>query len=298
MTLLVLIRRWFFRALLLLIEPLGGASAHALELEHHKDRLFSYPKTIEASDGGARRVVDYREMRDINGRDAVPERRAHGQYVDTGVRAVQRDLAFKGGVGVVRHFAVGRTEGARVIVIYLHGKGGNRRQGVDDFTFGGNFNRIKNLMVRSGGLYLSPDFSDFSQKGAGEIAALIEHYAKASPAAPIVVACGSMGGAICWALADGKASSRHLAGLMLLGSMWHEGFLKSPAFAARVPVFFGHGSRDTVFPVERQEAFFRKISAAAPGYPVRFVRFETGTHGTPIRMTDWRETINWMLSPR
>jgi len=28
----------------------------------------------------------------------------------------------------------------------------------------------------------------------------------------------------------------------------------------------------------------------------RFVRFETGTHGTPIRMTDWRETLNWMLS--
>ena len=33
-----------------------------------------------------------------------------------------------------------------------------------------------------------------------------------------------------------------------------------------------------------------------PGYPARFVRFETGTHGTPIRMTDWRETLNWMLS--
>ena len=32
------------------------------------------------------------------------------------------------------------------------------------------------------------------------------------------------------------------------------------------------------------------------GYPARFVRFETGTHGTPIRMTDWRETLNWMLS--
>jgi hypothetical protein len=26
------------------------------------------------------------------------------------------------------------------------------------------------------------------------------------------------------------------------------------------------------------------------------VRFEAGNHGTPIRMTDWRETLNWMLS--
>ena len=50
-------------------------------------------------------------------------------------------------------------------------------------------------------------------------------------------------------------------------------------------MFFGQGSRDTVFPVEKQEAFFRSIMAKSPGYPARFVRFETGTHGTPIRMT-------------
>ena len=65
-----------------------------------------------------------------------------------------------------------------------------------------------------------------------------------------------------------------------------------------MPVFFGQGSRDTVFPVDSQEAFFRSILAKSPGYPARFVRFETGTHGTPIRMTDWRETLNWMLSAR
>ena len=52
----------------------------------------------------------------------------------------------------------------------------------------------------------------------------------------------------------------------------------------------------SVFPVASQEAFFRAILAKAPGYPTRFVRFESGTHGTPIRMTDWRETLNWMLS--
>jgi dipeptidyl aminopeptidase/acylaminoacyl peptidase len=48
-----------------------------------------------------------------------------------------------------------------------------------------------------------------------------------------------------------------------------------------------------VFPVETQEAFYKRVKSA--GYPVRFVRFESGTHGTPIRMTDWRETLNWML---
>ena len=107
-----------------------------------------------------------------------------------------------------------------------------------------------------------------------------------------------MGGALCWSLAGDRAIGPNLSGLLLLGSHWHDGFLASPAFRAKVPVFFGHGSRDTVFPVEKQEAFFRSITAKSPGYPVRFVRFETGTHGTPIRMIDWRETLNWMLAAR
>ncbi|MCR4266255.1 lysophospholipase [Nitratireductor sp. ZSWI3] len=270
----------------------------AFELASQKDRLFAYPGILSSGADGAYRVVDYREARDINGRDAVPERRVQGQYVSTGVRGVQKDLTVETAAGAVRHFAVGKTRGARAIVVYLHGQGGSRRQGVDDFTFGGNFNRIKNLMVKSGGLYLSPDFSDFGERGAREIGALIGHYAKASPGAPVFVACGSMGGALCWALARDGDTAKRLGGLILLGSMWDATFLQSPAHAARVPVFFGHGSRDTVFPIAGQEAFFERIRAGAPGYPARFVRFETGTHGTPIRMTDWRETLNWMLALR
>ncbi|WP_040677055.1 alpha/beta hydrolase family protein [Nitratireductor pacificus] len=272
--------------------------AHALELPPQKDRLFAYPALLSASGDGSYRVVDYREMRDINGRDDIPERRVNGGYISTGVRRVQEDLALRTSAGTVRHVAVGTRERASAIVLYLHGQGGNRRQGVDDFTFGGNFNRIKNLMANAGGLYLSPDFSDFSAQGAREIAALIDHYATRSPGAPVFVACGSMGGALCWMLASDPATAKRLGGLLLLGSMWDEGFLEAPAFAGRVPVFFGHGSRDPVFAVEKQEAFFQRIRRAAPNYPARFVRFETGTHGTPIRMTDWRETLNWMLSLR
>ncbi|XHB99040.1 alpha/beta hydrolase [Nitratireductor sp. ac15] len=274
----------------------GVTETQAFELAAHKDRLFAYPAFLGASDGGAYRVVDYQEMRDINGRDAVPERRVEGRYVSTGVRSAQQELSLRTEAGPVRYFAVGKTRGASAIVIYLHGQGGNRRQGVNDFTFGGNFNRIKNLMVKSGGLYLSPDVADFEARGKQQIAALISHYAAASPGAPVFVACGSMGGVQCWWLAEDASMVDRLGGLLLLGSLWHEAFLKSPAFAARVPVFFGHGSNDRVFPVERQEAFFRKILSSAKGYPARFVRFETGTHGTPIRMTDWRETLNWMLA--
>ena len=272
------------------------SQASAQALKPFKDELFAYPGILSSEAGGAYLVVDYSEARDIDKRDQVPERRVRSKYVSTGVRKVQQDLALKTDAGTIRHVAVGRTEGAGIITIYLHGQGGSRKQGVDDFTFGGNFNRIKNLMAANGGLYLSPDFSDFGDKGAAEIAALISHYAEKSPGAKIFVACGSMGGMLCWQLASNGAVAGQLSGLLLLGSLWNDGFLSSSAFKRKVPVFFGQGSRDPVFPVEKQEASYRSILAKSPGYPARFVRFETGNHGTPIRMTDWRETLNWMLS--
>jgi hypothetical protein len=273
-----------------------AAPAAADALKPFKDELFAYPGILSREPDGGYTVVDYQEARDINRRDEVPERRAKAQYVATGVRKAQKDLVLRSDAGDIRHVAVGATKGARFITLYLHGQGGTRKQGVDDFTFGGNFNRIKNLMAGNGGLYLSPDFSDFGARGAAQVAALIAHYGAASPGAPIFVACGSMGGALCWKLAADPAVAPRLSGLLLLGSHWDEGFLSSPAFKRRVPVFFGQGSRDTVFPVDTQEAFFRAIRARAKDYPARFVRFETGSHGTPIRMTDWREVLNWMLS--
>lgn len=282
--------------LALLLLSASTVFAEAQTLKPFKDELFAYPGILSAEKGDVYRVVDYREMRDINERDAVPERRVHSRYTSTGVRSVQQDLALKTDAGTLRHVAVGKTEGAAIIALYLHGQGGSRKQGVDDFTFGGNFNRIKNLMANNGGLYLSPDFTDFGDKGAGQVAALIDYYAERSPNAKIFVACGSMGGALCWKLAGRADTGNRLDGLLLLGSLWDESFFTSPAFKRRVPVFFGQGSKDPVFPVENQEAFFRSILAKSKAYPARFVRFETGTHGTPIRMTDWRETLNWMLS--
>jgi len=270
------------------------SSASALTLKPFKDDLFAYPGLLAEEDGGARLVVDYREQRDINQRDEVPERRVKADYVRLSVRSAQKDLSLTTGSGEIRHVAVGKADGASAIVVYLHGQGGSRRQGVDDFTFGGNFNRIKNLMWENGGLYLSPDFSEFGPKGVAEIVALLDHYASRSPGAPIFAACGSMGGAICWGLADDPSMSRKLSGLLLLGSFTSDDFAGSAAYKRKVPLYLGQGSKDTVFPVDTQEAMYRKLRGG--GYPVRLVRFETGTHGTPIRMTDWRDILNWMLS--
>mgnify|MGYP001277038181 CR=1 FL=1 len=285
-------------ALLFLLLAPFAQEASAQALKPFKDELFRYPGLLFAEEDGSYAIVDYDKMRDIHARDQVPERRVKGEYIRTGVRRVQNDLVLRTDAGDVRYFAVGKSNGARFIVLYLHGKGGSRRQGVDDFTFGGNFNRIKNLAAENGGLYLSPDFPDFGQAGTTQVSALISHYAAMSPGAKVYVACGSMGGGLCWLLANDPAVVSRLGGLLLLGSYWDESFFSSAAFRQKVPIYFGHGSADTVFPVEKQEAFFRQILSKSPGYPARFVRFETGSHGTPIRMTDWRETLNWMMAAR
>lgn len=277
---------------------LSATVAQADLLAPFKDDLFAYPQSLAQADGGRYMAVDYRSKRDINERDEIPERRVKARYVDLSVRADQEDLIATTEVARMPHMAVGRQQNARFIVVYLYGQGGNRRQGMDDFTFGGNFNRIKNLAVRNGGLYLTTDFSDFEEAGARQVASLIALYAAHSPDAPVFVACGSMGGGICWRLADNERVAPRLGGLLLLGSHWDDKFLSSRAFRRKVPVFFGHGGDDKVFPVARQEQFFRSILQRVPDYPVRFVRFETGSHGTPIRMSDWRGTLNWMNAAR
>lgn len=260
-----------------------------------KDNYFSYPAILGSADNGDYKIVDYNEMRDINGRDAVPEKRAKDVYVSLRARAQQKEVSFQTSAGRVKSVAVGKLKNASFIVVYLHGRGGNRFQGVNDFTFGGNFNRVKNLASSNGGLYVTPDFKDFAATGEAQIAGLIGELKASSPAAPLILACGSQGGALCWRIASNTQVGNQLAGLILLGSLWDEGFFKSPAFKKKVPVFFTHGSRDPVFPIDRQEAFYREIRKRSPAYPVQFRRFESGNHGTPIRMSDWREMINWIL---
>lgn len=274
------------------------AQAQAEMLSPFKDALFAYPRTLAMSDGGRHITVDYQAPRDIRQRDEIAERRVKQEYVDLAPRRHQQELMITTDVAKIPHIIVGQPANVRFIVVYLYGQGGNRSQGMNDFTFGGNFNRIKNLAVRNGGLYLTTDFSDFGKAGASQVASIIAHYATLSPNAPVYVACGSMGGAICWQLANNATVASRLGGLLLLGSHWEDQFLSSRAFARRVPVYFGHGSADRVFPVDQQERFFRSILRKAPDYPVRFVRFETGSHGTPIRMTDWRTTLNWMSAAR
>ena len=283
----------FAAALALAFAPVAQA---AYRLAPYKDDLFDYPGVLETGFGGDYVKVDYVESRDLYERDIVPEKQTKPQYVDMSATASQRDMVATEGRVSVKYIAVGAVDGgAKIIVLYVHGRGGNRGQGADDGMFGGNFNRIKNLMVRNGGVYLSGEFPNLNARGVDQAKVLLEKYIASSPGAPVFVACGSLGGRICWGLAKDPEIARHIDGYMLMGSTNDQGYFGTAAFKRKVPVYIGHGTGDIVISWKQQDAFFRRFKQSDPNYPVKFALFNSGSHGTPIRMTDWRLILNWML---
>ncbi|MGE7369438.1 alpha/beta hydrolase [Neorhizobium sp. NPDC001467] len=275
-----------------LMGTMPGLSADG-PLPPYKDELFSKQTVLETSDNGAFKIVDYQEMRDINGRDAEPERRVRGQYVSLGVRRSQENerlVIDQRGLDVTR---VGKRDGAAFTVIFIHGRGGDRRLGANDYSFGGNFNRLKNLAVENGGTYYAPSVRSFDDQGVADIAALIRYASQNSKGRPVLLACASMGGIICAGIARDKASVTLLGGMAILGGPPDPEFPASAAAKARIPVFFTHGSADKVYKADDQIGIYQRLRAQ--NYPVRFTLYATGGHGTPVRMSDWREILNFLV---
>ncbi|MCW4114701.1 alpha/beta hydrolase [Aurantimonas sp. MSK8Z-1] len=285
--------------LLWLLVQCASAAAEGPQLAPFKDALFAYPPLTATRDGGRVTDVAYEEMRDINGRDEVPERRVKRDYVDLAPLRRQEEAVLATPDGALKFMTVGERAHPSAILVFIHGRLGDRRLGMNDWTFGGNFNRLKNLMDRAGGLYVTADAGDFSPADQRRIEALLHSLSTASPQAPLVLACGSMGGAICWAAAGDPQAVEDLDGMVLLGANNEREALQGLLRAAgdrELPLVLAHGSADSVFPAEKDEALYAWLRKAHPGYPVRYVRVDGGGHGTPIRMIDWRETLNWIFA--
>ncbi|MCY6380930.1 alpha/beta hydrolase [Hoeflea prorocentri] len=288
--------RIFLAVLMSIVVSATAANGESIQVRPYKDRLFAYPKVLESRDGGAFVKIDYRSARDINKRDQVPELRARRDYVSLRPKRQQRTLTIRSPEAAVETYEVGAAKKAKFAVIFIHGRGGDRRLGVKDWTFGGNFNRLKNLAVRNGGVYYSPTIPSFDRVGLEHLKTLVTYIRRTAPRAPIVLACGSMGSLLCWQGSNDPGISSRLSGIVILGGTGDESFLRSAAYHARVPVLFAHGSGDSVYDWRGQHALYERVLyATQQAYPIRFVLFQSGSHGTPIRMVDWRDTLNWMF---
>lgn len=277
--------------LAMLVDP---AFADSFQLKPHKDKLFKYRKAIETSDNGGFTRAPYEPLRDINGRDEIPVRKVKTYYTSSRPIRHQKDLSINANGREITYFAVGALSGnANMTVIFLHGRDGSRHLGFSDEKFGGNFNRVKSLMFNNGGIYISADFTDFKEDGRKDIEALLKKYAPLTRG-PLIVACGSMGSHLCWRLANRRSSAKLMDGIVIMGGFPNADFLAlhSKKSTPKVPVYIAHGGIDYVYSWEDQMQFYKNLRKA--GRPVKYVVFDGGKHGTPVRMIDWRLALNWI----
>jgi pimeloyl-ACP methyl ester carboxylesterase len=273
------------------------ASAAPVQLQPFKDDLFAYPAESGSRDGGDATDVAYSEMRDINGRDEVPERRVKAAYVDPAPLRSQIEAVVETAAGPLKTMQVGERGAPKAVVVFIHGRNGDRRLGMYDRTFGGNFNRLKNLMARAGGLYATADAGTFGDADKARVAAFVAQLAAKPNRPPLVLACASMGGEFCWDLLHRRDIAADVAGIVMLSANNVPAKVEAMRQAAgvrRIPLVLAHGTRDKVFAWEATERLYERLHGT--GYPVRFVSMTDGNHGTPIRMIDWRATLNWLFA--
>ena len=277
--------------------PAFGAEPY--RLAPFKDELFAYQVILDSAYDGAYREVEYNRPRDLYARDTVRGERVDPKYVSLIPDAAVADLSVKLGRRTIRYYAVGKVDGgARAIVVFVHGLGTSRDTGINDWIHGGNFNRIKNLMMLNDGVYLSPSFANYRSDGTAEIRDLVLFTAAQSPDAPVFLACGSMGAKICWRLVRDDAVRPLLGGLLLFDPVMGRDDMQFAAgldAASRFPILITGSREDRVVGWKSQRDLFFAMKKAVPDYPIHYVLFSAGTHGLSFRMTDWRETLNWML---
>jgi hypothetical protein len=273
-------------------------SADPVKLAPFKDKLFQHGKILEKKDKGDFFTVDYKEKRDVNGRDEIPVKKAKAERVEILPAGNERDLAVAFEGGSMDTVEVGDPKGADFAVIFIHGGGGDKSLGANDWTFGGNFNRLKNLAVKNKGVYYSPSVT-FDEQGEKGVLAIIKRVKAQSPEAKVVVACGSAGGEICTRLSNNEEAAEKLAGLVSLGTASSfPNFTDSPAFKNSVAMVYAHGSRDPILDWKTLHGEYEKIRRAKLSYPQRFMLYNRGNHGTPIRLIDWKETLNWIFAQK
>lgn len=278
------------------------ASSAPYQLAPYKDDLFAYPRILDSQFDGDYLEVEYDRPRDLDARDAVRGERVKQDYVSLDTDAVTADRTVKFGRKTISYYAVGKVDGgAKAIVVFVHGLGSGRDTGVDDWIHGGNFNRIKNLMMRNDGVYLSPSFSNFRSGGTEEMRDLIHFGSVMSPGAPVFLACGSMGASLCWRLIRDDSVRPLLGGVLLLDPVMDGDDIRFAAAlppAERIPILMTGSREDTRVGWKGQRDLFIALKKAVPDYPIRYVLFSAGTHGLSWRMVDWRTTLNWMLETK
>lgn len=269
--------------------------ALAFEIKPFKDKLFSYSQILESRDNGDFLLVKYDKQIDLYQRDEIPIRKVKQKYVKTGMRRNITSQEFEYAGRNIEISFVAKKGAPKFTILFIHGAKGDRKLGMKDYSFGGNFNRLKNIALQNKGLYITQTVREFSKEGVADARALVRYLHDQKKVPNIILVCASMGGQICNKMAHNDDDVARLSGIVLLGAIPDRNLVNSHAITVGLPVVIAHGNDDVVYPWQIQQEVYDKIKRREARYPIQLVLFDTGRHGTPIRMIDWRRTLNWFF---
>jgi len=283
-----------------------NAKENIIVLKWFKDELFSYKSIIKSNYNDSYNLIKYNQKIDLEDRDEVDEKIASKIYVTEIPKEykIKKTLRLSKNIDYIEVSKLTSKNkiNAKFVVIYLHGMWGNLYQGVNDYSFWWNFNRIQNLALVNSWSYISTDFSNFWDKWASEIKNLILYKKTEMPQAKIILACGSSWWDICWRLAKETMPQTNgnkkplLDWMVIVGSNNDYTFLSKINDWIKIPIYMAHWEKDKSIPVKNQLWFFEKIKKEYNTYPIKIDIFTNWTHWTPIRMIDWKKALTYLLN--
>lgn len=241
--------------------------------------------------------IFYHKQNHLYGWDEIVVKKAKDERVDLLSVELEKEVNLIEEIVEIQALQAGLLDGAKFAVVFVHGGGGDKTLGFNDWSFGGNFNRLKNLIVKNQGVYYSPSFA--SGRSATQQARLLIDRIKshAGKDTPIVFACGSAGASICNALLMSERESDLVDGLIYLGAAQGPRVSFSSLFIKeQKPIIVSHGTYDSVLRWQKMKAAFDDFKQYQVSYPLQFQLVHGGIHGTPIRMFDWRQGLNFIFS--
>jgi len=265
-------------------------------LKPYKNDLFKYQWGVLKSEfNGDIKLIDYSVFRDIEERDVVDVVKVYEKYTEKIPQNFKILKKYKSDNWEKKYWEIKNAnlldDEIKIITIYFYWYNWNIDQWVNNETFWGNFNRIQNLMIKNNWIYISTEFTNFSNQWVKDISVLLNDLKLKYKNADILLSAGSSGWTLIWNILKQESLKSIIKWVILIGSVVDNNYLVNE----NIPIYIWHWTKDKNLPYTGKYTFYNEIKNQKQNYPIKIEFFDWWLHWTPLRMIDWYLTINWIL---
>lgn len=267
------------------------------QLNWFKDEIFWDRQILEIKLNWSWKMIDYSQKKYINDRDKIAWEIVKDEFIDMKVEKFIEKNSFE--IEKWKKFEYYElkdkskdNESKEVIVIYLHWHWWNKAQWMNDKSFWWNFNRLKNLILENNWIYITTDVDLWLNESLVWHILLIEKLKSEYKNAKIIIAWASNWWVFLWHLLNSSRINKFIDWAIFLWTILDNS--KSYNFMIQnwIPLYIWHWTHD-FNPYKEKEEFIKIFNEQWWMWQVEI--FKNWVHWTPIRMIDWKETINWIL---